>query len=502
MREQTVNVLTFHGDNARLGWNAKETLLTPESVVPETFGKLWETPLDAVVNSSPLTKDGVIFAATNLNSVYALRGTDGKILWVTKNISPTLTGGQFNGDWRNKERNGILSTPVIDSAMGAIYVCLPRARGLRQTYEVWALDIRTGKPLLGWPVTLDGSYKNARFTPGQLMQRGALLIHDGWLYIPFGGRGDVPPWRGWVMGVNLKQPKQKQRCFCASTSTDGAGIWSAGGLSVSKEGEFFAVTGNGDYDFPQGDNLAQTVLRLRADAKNGLVFSRQTRDFYTPENHLFLDEQDEDLGGATALVLPRLPGTSTPNVIFTGGKDGCAYLLNRDNLGGVGRELQKERLFTDPKATYHEGIRATCAYFDAGPAGRFLFVPGDNPGPDKNLGLVALKLAPEKPGGPLRFSKVWTLPKQLNRPSSPVVSSNGASAGLVWVFEPEGDDGQQSVLHVYDALTGKETYHSELNPKQDRLSGGRKFVSATVANGRVFIGVKGVACYGRKDTNS
>ena len=498
------DTLTFHRDNARLGWNAKETRLTPERVQSAAFGKRWANELDGMVQGSPLYMAGldmggkkadVVFAATHQNSVYALNAADGAVLWAAKNLTPTLSGGEFNSNWRSREQHGILSTPVIDRKAGAIYVCTPKVRGLRQVYQAWGLDIRTGKILPGWPVTLNAEYKGVPFKAGQLMQRGALLVQDDWLYIPFGGRGDVPPWRGWIIGINIQKPDAPQRGFCASPGTDGAGIWSGGGVAALPTGEIFAITGNGDYDFPKGDNLAQTVLRLKTD-KSGLTFSRKTQDYYTPANHLFLDEQDEDLGGATGLPLPPQPGTSTPNVLFTGGKDGCAYLLNRDNLGGLGGELQKQRLFGKESATYHEGIRATSAYFDAGAAGRFVYVPGDEPGTDDNHGMVALKLSPESPGGAMRFTKVWTLKKDLARPSSPTVTSDGAKGGLVWVVEPESEENQGiSFLHAYDALTGAELYQSERSPA-DRLEGGQKFVSVTAADGRIFVGAKGVYCYG------
>lgn len=497
------DTVTYHRDNARLGWNPHETALTPERVQSADFGKRWVNALDGMVQGSPLYMKGltvggkkadVVFAATHKNSVYALNAADGAILWEARELTPPLSDGEFNGSWRGGDQHGILSTPVIDPKSGTIFVCTPKVRGLRQVYQAWALDIRTGKVRQGWPVTLNASYKGVPFKAGQLMQRGALLMQDDWVYIPFGGRGDVPPWRGWIVGINITTPDATQRGFCTSTTTDGAGIWSAGGLAALPNGEMFAITGNGDYDFPKGDNLAQTVLRLKAD-KNGLTFSRTPKDFYTPTNHLFLDEQDEDLGGATGLLLPKQPGTSTPNVLFTGGKDGCAYLLNRDNLGGLGGELQRQRLFSKENATYHEGIRATAAYFDAGAAGRLIFVPGDEPGTDDNHGMVALKLVPEKPGGPLRFSKVWTLKIDLNRPTSPIVTSDGAKNGVIWLVQPQGFDSPESSLNAFDALTGAELFHSG-KKSSDKLEGGSLFVSVTAGDGRVFVGGKGVYCYG------
>ena len=503
-------VPTFHGNNARLGWDNQETILTPTTVRPATFGKVWDTALDGFVNGQPLFVPGIkinggttdaVFAATDANSLYALDASTGKILWERKQFVPQITAGQFNGSWNSPEMHGILSTPVIDLAQNALYTCLPHAKGLKQVYEVWAVDIRDGKVKPGYPVTLNAHDGNAVFTAGQCMQRGALLLQDGWVYVPFGGRGDVPPWRGWLIGINTSKPDDTQRGFCASPTTDGAGIWSGGGVSAEKN-QLFAVTGNGDYDFDKGgSNLGQTVVRLTAGKTLG--FSRKPADFYTPANHLFLDDQDEDLGGATAIVLPDFPNSSTPHLLFTGGKDGCAYLMNRDNLGGIGGELQRTRLFGMEESPYHEGIRATSAYFDAGVKGRFIYVPGDQPGPNNNKGLLALRLTTEKPGGPARFVKEWTHNRYMERPGSPVVSSHGQENGIVWVTElGPGEDENAGSLQAFDALTGSLLYNSDEDSPSDKIAGTRKFVSPTVAKGHVFVGIKGIACFGLTTTNA
>jgi outer membrane protein assembly factor BamB len=482
------SLTTYHGDNRRLGWNNQETRLTPQNIASPNFREQWHQPLDGNVNGSPLVLDGVVYVVTDNNSAYALRAADGKILWENKNISPTVTAGQFWGDWKDDEnKHGALSTPVIDAKNRTLYFCVPRAKGLTQNYLVFAIDLTSGNIKPGWPVVLKTENQKAVFTTGQLMQRGALTLEKGWVYIPFGGRGDTPPWRGWLVGINTKAPTAPQRSFCFSPDTDGAGVWSAGGVSITPQGEFIAVTGNGDYDLNAGgNNLGQTVVRLSPS----LAFSKKPRDFYTPANYKFLDDQDEDLGGATALILPDFPNSSTPHLLFTGGKDGCAYLLNRDNLGGLGGELQKMRLFAFEKSTYHEGIRATCAYFDAGADGRLIFVPGDNPGDNGNKGLVALKLGTKSTGGPAQFTQIWNANLALMRPTSPVVSSDGSQNGIVWLIEPsDGEPKISSQLDAFDALTGKLIMHKP-------ILGGRKFTSPTVIDGHVFVGAAGVYCFG------
>ncbi len=501
---QGVNITTFHCDEARLGWNAAETQLTPAGVQNGAFGKLWQATLDAGVPGSPLYVSGldiagqkldVVYAATANNSVFALNAATGKTLWARPRLREPLDEAQFTGSRFGFEKHGILSTPVLDLQSGTLYTCTIRAKGLRQQFEVWALDLRTGETRPGWPVALKGRYKGTPFVAGQVMQRGALSLVDGWVYVPFGGRGDIPPWRGWVFGIDTRHPDAPLRAFCSSPVTDGAGIWSGGGLSADlTSGDLFVVTGNGDYDaFAGGANLAQSVLRLPT-RRSAFDVDRQPKDFYTPTNYKYLDEEDEDLGGATALVLPDQPDTSTPHLLFTGGKDGLAYLLNRDALGGIGGELQKARLFDNPSAVYHEGIRATSCYLDAGAAGKFLFVAGDNPGPDAALGMMALQLVLPGPNAPAQFKRVWSLTESLNGPSSPFVSSNGAQDGIVWIVET--NDGRNSSLRAYDALSGAELYNSNKGPATDHFDGGRRFTSPIVANGRIFVGANGVLCYG------
>ncbi|MGH2508693.1 MAG: PQQ-binding-like beta-propeller repeat protein, partial [Ktedonobacteraceae bacterium] len=72
----------------------------------------------------------------------------------------------------------------------------------------------------------------------------------------------------------------------------------------------------------------------------------QVIDTYTPTNYNELNQQDEDLGSASPVMLPKQEMSNTPYMAVQAGKDEKVRLLNRQNLSGqggpnhVGDELQ------------------------------------------------------------------------------------------------------------------------------------------------------------------
>src|SRR5205807_8739428 len=57
-------------------------------------------------------------------------------------------------------------------------------------------------------------------------------------------------------------------------------------------------------------------------------------DSWSPTNWLSLDTNDIDLGGVSATVID-VPGATPSQLVLALGKDGNAYLVNRNNLGGI-----------------------------------------------------------------------------------------------------------------------------------------------------------------------
>jgi hypothetical protein len=502
---QAIDVTTFHYDVARTGWNPNERILTPRLLEAGRFGRLWHTLLDGQVYAAPLVVSGkslggssrdLVIAPTENNTVYALDAETGEIVW-QRHLATPLSDAEYNDCINISPLHGITSTPVIDLNTKEIYVCGLSASRLKQLYSVWALDLATGAIKDNWPVTLAGKYAGLAFDGGQLTQRGALSMVDGWLYIPFASRCDIGEWHGWVMGVNAHNPTAPQRAFTASPDTSGGGMWGSAGLAADADGNLYAVTGNGDYNLNEGGkSIVESILRMTTH--DGLAFSYQPKDYYVPANHEELDRMDADLGGSSAIVVDH-PGSATPHLLFTGGKDGYLYLVDRDNLGGVGAEIQKDRLFGGSGGGFYSSfIKTTPATFQDGQGTRYIVVTGNDKGHGGMQGVVALKLGLDDKKRS-HCTPAWSAGRPLYQPGSAVVSSNGAQDGIVWVIETnknDDDGGPPGVLHAYSALTGKELYRSSRKERRDSLGDARKFSAPTVANGRVYCGTDGIVAYG------
>ena len=91
----------------------------------------------------------------------------------------------------------------------------------------------------------------------------------------------------------------------------------------------FVVTGN---TFNTGGDWmgGEAIIRLQT----GPTFTGQPTDYWAPTNWLSLDNGDIDLGGVSATVID-VPGATPSQLVLALGKDGNAYLVNRNNLGGI-----------------------------------------------------------------------------------------------------------------------------------------------------------------------
>ena len=63
------------------------------------------------------------------------------------------------------------------------------------------------------------------------------------------------------------------------------------------------------------------------------------KDSFTTYDYFNLDGYDADVGSGGLMLLPDQSG-SIPHLAMAGGKDGRAFLLNRDNMGGYTKAVR------------------------------------------------------------------------------------------------------------------------------------------------------------------
>src|SRR5262249_32397132 len=274
-----INFLTHHLNNARTGWNDKETILTPDNIRNGGLEQKWlqpRTKINGQVYAAPLYyqlgDQELVIVATETNWVYFLDANTGEILDSMivgeREGAPERALTQFEfeiklagGCTDINPSHGITGTPVIDPATDTLYLVNLTMQDSLQVYKAHAINIATRREVAGWPVTIRGSYAGRAFQAFAQTQRGALTLHNEMLYIPFSARCDAFTWHGWVFGVDTTDPAAPQYAFGTSPDGNGAGIWGPGGMSVDGAAGY-VVTGNGDVNFRVNGSYGESVLRL------------------------------------------------------------------------------------------------------------------------------------------------------------------------------------------------------------------------------------------------
>ncbi len=510
---QTTSVLTYHYDNMRTGANITETTLNPSNVNVNTFGKLHSFPVDSLIYGQPLYvpnlqiaggTHNVVFVVTENNSIYAFDADDYKVstpLWHTRvgtpvpcSASQPVPGSNCNLVYLTSVI-GITSTPVIDLTQGthgAIYVEArtdPNNAG-KYFHILHKFDLSTGKDMSGSPVVIRGSVRGngkdsvngiVSFNTHSENDRGALLLANGIVYVPFASINDAPIFHGWIFGYDATTMTRRYvfNTTPNNSTNDGGdgeqgGIWN-GTITADANNILFAATGNGTWDNTVAD-WGNTYLRL-TPGKSKL----QVADFFTPRALAF-DTHDTDLGTGVAMLLPDQAG---PHVMVGADKNGTVYLVNRDNMGqyhSSGDQILQElpgavgvhvHNAGDCNDTHNDCNYSTPAYWNGN-----VYYSGVNDN------VKAFAIANAQLSGPTSKS-----PSTYGFPgATPSVSANGTADGILWVIEPI-----KSILHAYDATN----LANELYNSGDSLGSNTKFAPPTVVNGKVFVGTKSaVVVYG------
>ncbi len=495
-----VNVLTYHYDPTRQGQNTSETILTTSNVNSTDFGKVNFFAVNGKVDAQPLYVSGLLpddalFAVGEDGSAYAFDVVSGAQVWKMSTLLSGETTSDDHGCSQITPQIGITDTPVIDLSQGphgAMYlVAMSKDSGGNYHQRLHALDLKTGAELFGGPTEIkatfpgtgDGSQNGmVVFAPGQFAERVGLLEMNGAIYIAFTSHCDARPYTGWVMAYSASTLAQTSVIDVTPNGNEGA-IWMAGtGLAGDSNGNIYFLDGNGTFDttltaqgFPENGDYGNGFIKL--STAGGLAVA----DYFNMSNTVQESNSDEDLGSGGAIVLPDLTDNNgqVHHLAVGAGKDSNIYVVNRDNMGKFNPN-NDSAIYQELDGVLPGGVWANPAYFNN------TVYYGDQGGTLKAFPINNAKLAASPSSqSPTSFEYPGT---------SPAVSANGSSNGIVWAVE----NSNPAVLHAYDATNlAHELYNSNQAGSRDQFGAGNKFITPLIVNGKVFVGTQtGVAEFG------
>jgi hypothetical protein len=410
------------------------------------------------VHAQPLYIEGgqngpMIIVVTASNNVYALHADTGTVIWSRTDIGPAVTSGLPCG---NINPVGIIGTPVVDLASRSLFFDA-LIDGQTKKHFVFSLNVDTGATNAGWPVDLNATaiYNGLHFVSLAQEDRGALALVNGIVYVPFSGYlGDCPTYHGWVVGVHIDNPSIVGGW---ATAAEGGGIWGHSGVA-SDGTNMFVITGNTFGTIPGNWMGGEAIVRLQA----GPTFTGNPTDFWAPANWHDLDVGDTDLGGCSAILIDA-PGATPSELVLALGKDGNAYLVNRNNLGGVAGPVTSlgvdGTLLGQSSTTYTTG-QGTYFVFRAG-----------------GSQIKAYKVTATNPPA---IVSAWTA-SQSGQGSPWVTTTDGTNNAIVWVVGAQGDHR----LHGYNGDTGAVVFDGGGN--NELMTGDRKWNSGMVARGSIYV---------------
>jgi hypothetical protein len=466
---------------------------------------------------------------------------------------------------------GILATPAIDPNTGILYLNANtkeiRADGKHFVQRLWAISINNGMPVLAPTVIGDTIAPNGLQTTGpytyvsgpiingtgnndpynssggvipptypdtdawtaapggesgyvlafnaiEQMERTAVSLINGSVYLGFASHGDDGPYYGWVLGYNaatLKLDAAFNTCPTfepASIVGNSQPFWCLGGIwmsgsNIATDGtNLYVVTGNGAFNgdasnfsangFPIDHDYGDTVLKLTPDSssvnnQNGNGWGLKVSDYFTPSNQFELNDLDLDLGSGGVTLLPTniLDSAGHP-MLMVGGKESRIYLIDADNMGKfnynypTGASSVNPALYDRVVAEYANNglntggaqVYSSASYYD----GNIYIGIANHPA-------VELNLAAMEAGSfvPKFTSLSWGYPGETFE-----ISSNGSSNGIAWAENPGGSD-----LLAYNASSFTTPIYDSNTNAADALGGSLHFHVPTVASGMVYAGSRG-----------
>ena len=454
-----------------------------------SFGKVASVAVQGSVFAQPLFIDNmtmsdgkahrIVVIATEHDQVYGIDADNYQVLWQrslldAQGLVTPIPTDDVNCDVLGTEE-GITGTPVIDADSETVYLVAAtkdNSQNPPQYFQkIYALNLTNGQDRVAPTniTTPSGSqYGVAKFDALLNLQRAALLLENGNVYVSWASHCDNGAYSGWFMAFS-STTLALTTAWTPDPSGLAGGMWmSGGGPAADSNGNIFMAVGNGWSDpSTGGSNFGDSVVRLTNSGRNLSV-----ADYFMPYNYDKMYSEDLDLGAGAPILLPTQSGARFPNLMVTGGKDGTVYVLNRDDLGQfhANDDSQVVQSFLPPNSSCFATplFWNNTLYYSLGynPLQAYAFDPGTET---------------------FNTTPVGSSSMQMSWPGvSPSLSSNNGGDPILWVYQAAGVTG---ILRAFDPTDlSNELYDSELSPDRDRTDGSVRFAAPTVAGGKVFLG--------------
>ena len=515
MPAQATDVLTYHNDNARTGQNLNEEILSPANVNTNHFGKLWVLPADGLVDAQPLYAAGVnlpskglrnvVFIATENDSVYAYDADSTNLFWRVSMLGTNEVPSDNRGCNQVTPEIGITATPVIDRQLGpngTIFVVAMSKQVINGTnayfQRLHALDLATGTNRLP-AVTIAAIYPgtgensdgtNVIFDPAQYKERCGLLLLGGVVYTSWASHCDDQPYTGWIIGYD--EHTLAQTSVLNITPNGGeAAIWMSGaGLAADAASNIYFLAGNGTFDTTPDHERISRPGRLR-------------QRVYETLDH----QQSAGRGGLFYHVQHREPRALPTRTSAPAARSCCRTCwTGRGICASSPSAPGRTAIFTSwTVQTWASSIppmttpftrnsmvlcRAACGPCPLTSMTRFITAPSGN----------HLQAFPFQ-NARLTNSSSQTAFTFAYPGTTPSISANGSSNGIVWAAE----NASPAVLHAYSPTNlAHEFYNStQVAGGRDNFGNGNKFITPMIASARVYVGTTtGVGVLGLLDQST
>jgi hypothetical protein len=334
---------TRSADNARSGWNPRETQLTAEQI--RKVGIVRSTIIPVVgdargMEAQPLILPNVHTAAgvrdvmvlpSMANVVRAVDAHDGSGIWQVA-LGMPVTGSAAIDFHLINDHWGCLSTGVIDPDTQRLYqTCWVSVDGTGDPktarWFMFVLNLSDGSPASA-PVMIEGVSGSQDFNAGMRKQRSSLVETDvDGVKTVFGCAGTVYETASGASGYCFAFDVSTNRitAMLALTEGHGAGVWMAGqGIVADPSGYLYMITGNGDFDGVS--QWGESFLKLKYGPPSGGQRATLTVvDHWTPWTDLArtgrANAPPEKMAGMSAATeAVKRPSGGTMNMALAGAR--------------------------------------------------------------------------------------------------------------------------------------------------------------------------------------